>query len=605
MSLLAGYPRPVILRMSTLFLRTLREDPTDAEVPSHRLLVRAGYIRRVAPGIFSWLPLGYRVLRNVEQIIREEMDRSGAQEVHFPALIPREPYEATGRWTEYGEGIFRLRDRKGGDYLLGPTHEELFTLLVKDLYSSYKDLPLSLYQIQTKYRDEPRPRAGILRGREFVMKDSYSFDVDDAGLQRSYERHREAYIRAFDRLGLDYVIVAAMSGAMGGSASEEFLASAETGEDTYVRSPGGYAANVEAVVTPVPDPLGYDDAPAAHVEDTPDTPTIDTLVALANERFPRADRPWAAGDTLKNVLVTLRQPDGVREPLIIGLPGDRDIDVKRLEAAVSPADVEPFTDADFASHPTLVRGYIGPAAFDTGDAAQYLGSEAPAKARYLLDPRVVEGTRWITGANVAGRHVFDLVAGRDFVADGIIEAAEVHAGDPAPDGSGPLELARGIEIGHIFQLGRKYAEALDLKVLDETGTLVTVTMGSYGIGVSRAVAAIAEQSHDQDGLIWPREVAPADVHVVAAGRDVAVVEAADRLATDLEQAGVRVLYDDRMGVSPGVKFADSELIGVPTIVVVGRGLADGTIEVKDRRSGERIHVPVGDAVQHLVEVCRN
>jgi prolyl-tRNA synthetase len=605
MSLLAGYPRPVILRMSTLFLRTLREDPTDAEVPSHRLLVRAGYIRRVAPGIFSWLPLGYRVLRNVEQIIREEMDRSGAQEVHFPALIPREPYEATGRWTEYGEGIFRLRDRKGGDYLLGPTHEELFTLLVKDLYSSYKDLPLSLYQIQTKYRDEPRPRAGILRGREFVMKDSYSFDVDDAGLQRSYERHREAYIRAFDRLGLDYVIVAAMSGAMGGSASEEFLASAETGEDTYVRSPGGYAANVEAVVTPVPDPLGYDDAPAAHVEDTPDTPTIDTLVALANERFPRADRPWAAGDTLKNVLVTLRQPDGVREPLIIGLPGDRDIDVKRLEAAVSPADVEPFTDADFASHPTLVRGYIGPAAFDTGDAAQYLGSEAPAKARYLLDPRVVEGTRWITGANVAGRHVFDLVAGRDFVADGTIEAAEVHAGDPAPDGSGPLELARGIEIGHIFQLGRKYAEALDLKVLDETGTLVTVTMGSYGIGVSRAVAAIAEQSHDQDGLIWPREVAPADVHVVAAGRDVAVVEAADRLATDLEQAGVRVLYDDRMGVSPGVKFADSELIGVPTIVVVGRGLADGTIEVKDRRSGERIHVPVGDAVQHLVEVCRN
>jgi prolyl-tRNA synthetase len=591
--------------MSTLFLRTLREDPTDAEVPSHRLLVRAGYIRRVAPGIFSWLPLGYRVLRNVEQIIREEMDRSGAQEVHFPALIPREPYEATGRWTEYGEGIFRLRDRKGGDYLLGPTHEELFTLLVKDLYSSYKDLPLSLYQIQTKYRDEPRPRAGILRGREFVMKDSYSFDVDDAGLQRSYERHREAYIRAFDRLGLDYVIVAAMSGAMGGSASEEFLASAETGEDTYVRSPGGYAANVEAVVTPIPDPLGYEDAPAAHVEDTPDTPTIETLVVLANERFPRADRPWAAGDTLKNVVVTLRQPDGVREPLIIGLPGDRDIDVKRLEAAVLPADVEPFTDADFASHPTLVRGYIGPAAFDTGDAAQYLGSEAPAKARYLLDPRVVEGTRWITGANVAGRHVFDLVAGRDFVADGTIEAAEVHAGDPAPDGSGPLELARGIEIGHIFQLGRKYAEALDLKVLDETGTLVTVTMGSYGIGVSRAVAAIAEQSHDQDGLIWPREVAPADVHVVAAGRDVAVVEAADRLATDLEQAGVRVLYDDRMGVSPGVKFADSELIGVPTIVVVGRGLADGTIEVKDRRSGERIHVPVGDAVQHLFEVCRN
>jgi prolyl-tRNA synthetase len=594
----------VILRMSTLFLRTLREDPVDAEVPSHRLLVRAGYIRRVAPGIFSWLPLGYRVLRNVERVIREEMDRSGGQEVHFPALIPREPYEATGRWTEYGDGIFRLRDRKDGDYLLGPTHEELFTLLVKDLYSSYKDLPLSLYQIQTKYRDEARPRAGILRGREFVMKDSYSFDLDDAGQQRSYEKHRQAYIRIFDRLGLDYVIVAATSGAMGGSASEEFLAPAETGEDTFVRSPGGYAANVEAVVTPAQGPVASVDVPAAHVEDTPDTPTIETLVALANDRFPRPDRRWNAGDTLKNVVVILRQPDGTRTPLVVGIPGDRDVDLRRLEAAVLPAEVEPFTDADFASNPTLVRGYIGPTSFETGEASQYLGAEATAKIRYLLDPRVVEGTRWITGANAPGRHVFDLVAGRDFTADGTVEAAEVRAGDPAPDGSGPLELARGIEIGHIFQLGRKYAEALDLKVLDETGTLVTVTMGSYGIGVSRAVAAIAEQTHDDAGLVWPREVAPADVHIVAAGRDDAVFQAADRLAIDLDEAGIRVLYDDRRNVSTGVKFADSELIGVPTIVIVGRGLGEGTIEVKDRRSGERVHVPVTDAVVHLVELCR-
>ena len=592
----------MILRMSTMFLRTLREDPVDAEVPSHRLLVRAGYIRRVAPGIFSWLPLGYRVLRNVEQVIREEMDRSGAQEVHFPALIPREPYEVSGRWTEYGDLIFRLRDRKDGDYLLGPTHEELFTLLVKDLYSSYKDLPLSLYQIQTKYRDEARPRAGILRGREFVMKDSYSFDLDDAGQQRSYEQHRRAYIRIFDRLGLDYVIVAAMSGAMGGSASEEFLAPAEIGEDTFVRSPGGYAANVEAVVTPVPEPVESADKPAAHVEDTPDTPTIETLVALANDRFPRPDRRWGAGDTLKNVVVTLREPDGTKTPLVVGIPGDRDVDMKRLEAAVLPAEVEPFTDTDFTSHPTLVRGYIGPASIETGEASQYLGAEATAKIRYLLDPRVVDGTRWITGANAPGRHVFDLVAGRDFTGDGTVEAAEVRAGDPAPDGSGPLELARGIEIGHIFQLGRKYAEALDLKVLDETGTLVTVTMGSYGIGVSRAVAAIAEQTHDDVGLCWPREVAPADVHIVAAGRDDAVFGAADQLARELDEAGIRVLYDDRKNVSTGVKFADSELIGIPTIVVVGRGLADGTVEVKDRRSGERVHVPVSGAVAHIVEL---
>jgi prolyl-tRNA synthetase len=436
------------------------------------------------------------------------------------------------------------------------------------------------------------------------MKDSYSFDVDDAGLQRSYDQHREAYIRAFDRLGLDYVIVSAMSGAMGGNVSEEFLAPCEFGEDTFVRSAGGYAANVEAVTTPAPDRVAYDDVPAAHVEDTPDTPTIETLVALANARFPRSDRPWTAADTLKNVVVTLRQPDGTREALVVGLPGDREVDIKRLEAAVTPAEPEAFTEADFAGHPMLVRGYIGPAVFDGDGPGQYLGAEAPAKVRYLLDPRVVEGTRWVTGANAEGRHVFDLVAGRDFSADGTIEAAEVRDGDPAPDGSGPVELARGIEIGHIFQLGRWFAEALDLKVLDENGRLVTVTMGSYGIGVSRAVAAVAEQTHDDAGLCWPREVAPADVHLVAAGRDDAVFDAADSLASSLEQAGVRVLYDDRRGVSPGVKFNDSELLGMPTIVVVGRGLATGTVEVKDRRSGERIDVALDDAVDHLVELVR-
>src|SRR3954464_3377239 len=477
--------------MSELFVRTLREDPADAEVPSHRWLVRAGYVRRVAPGIYSWLPLGYKVLRNVERIVREEMGAIGAQEVPLPALLPREPYEATGRWVEYGPNLFRLQDRKGGDYLLGPTHEEMFTLLVKDLYSSYKDLPLSLYQIQTKYRDEARPRAGLLRGREFVMKDSYSFDVDDAGLQRSYARHREAYIRIFDRLGLDYVIVSAMSGAMGGSRSEEFLTPTEVGEDTFVRSPGGYAANVEAVRIVVPEPIPLDGLPEAHVEDTPDTPTIETLVAVAQEKFP--DAGYTAASTLKNVVVTLVHPDGTREPLVIGIPGDREVDQKRLEAQVSPAEVEAFTDFD--KHPLLVKGYIGP---------QVLGQTSESKIRYLVDPRVVPGTRWITGANEPGRHVFDLVAGRDFGWDGVVEAAEVLPGDPAPDGSGPLELARGVEMGHIFQLGRKYADALGLQVLDENGKLVTVTMGSYGVGVSRAVAAIAESTHDELGLAWPR-----------------------------------------------------------------------------------------------------
>ncbi|MEX5720065.1 proline--tRNA ligase [Geodermatophilus maliterrae] len=577
--------------MSTLFLRTLRDDPADAEVPSHRLLVRAGYIRRAAPGGFSWLPLGYRVFRNVERVVREEMDAIGAQEVHFPALLPREPYEATNRWTEYGPNLFRLQDRRGADFLLGPTHEEMFTLLVKDLYSSYKDLPLSLYQIQTKYRDEARPRAGLFRSREFTMKDSYSFDVDDAGLDASYAAHRDAYIRVFDRLGLDYVVVSAMSGAMGGSRSEEFLHPTEIGEDTFVRSAGGYAANVEAVSTVVPEPVPLDGLPEAHVEDTPDTPTIETLVAVAQEMFP--DAGYTAASTLKNVVVTLVHPDGTRVPLVVGIPGDREVDAKRLEAQVAPAEVEPFTDFD--GHRALVKGYIGP---------EVLGKDSASGIRFLVDPRVVPGTRWITGANQPGKHVFDLVAGRDFSWDGTVEAAEVLPGDPAPDGSGPLELARGVELGHIFQLGRKYAAALGLEVLDENGKLVTVTMGSYGIGVSRAVAAIAESTHDELGLVWPREVAPADVHLVATGKDAAVFDAAESLAGELVAAGLTVLYDDRPKVSPGVKFKDAELLGMPTIVTVGRGLAQGVVELRDRATGEREEVPVGDAAARVLAAVR-
>ena len=591
-----------VTRMSTLFLRTLREDPADAEVPSHKLLVRAGYIRRAAPGIYTWLPLGLKVLRRVEAIVREEMGAIGAQEVTFPALLPREPYEATGRWTEYGDGIFRLQDRKDADYLLGPTHEEMFTLLVKDLYGSYKDLPLSIYQIQNKYRDEARPRAGLLRGREFVMKDSYSFDVTDAGLEASYAAHRAAYVRIFDRFGFDYVVVQATSGAMGGSASEEFLAKADVGEDTYVRcTVCDYAANVEAVTVPAPAELPYDALPAAHAEQTPATPTIATLVDHLNDAFPRADRAWTAGDTLKNVLVVLVHPDGTREPLAIGLPGDREVDVKRLEGQLEPIAVEPMDDAELRRHPALVKGYIGP---------EVLGEESASGIRYLVDPRVVRGTAWVTGANIEGSHVLDLVAGRDFTPDGTIEAADVRDGDTCPvcatEGrDGTLESARGIEMGHVFQLGRKYAEALDLKVLDENGKLVTVTMGSYGIGVTRAVAAIAEDTLDEIGLCWPRNVAPFDLHVVVTGKDEAVFAAGEALVAELAAAGIDVLFDDRAGkISPGVKFKDAELIGVPTIVTLGRGLADGLIEVKDRRTGERTDLPVGDAVARLSEIVR-
>ncbi|HXB89556.1 proline--tRNA ligase [Mycobacterium sp.] len=569
----------MITRMSELFLRTLRDDPADAEVASHKLLIRAGYVRPVAPGLYSWLPLGLRVLRNIERVVRQEMNAIGGQEILFPALLPRGPYETTNRWTEYGDGIFRLHDRRGNDYLLAPTHEEVFTLAVKGEYSSYKDFPLVLYQIQTKYRDEARPRAGLLRVREFVMKDSYTFDVDDAGLKAAYHAHREAYQRMLDRLQVRYVIVSAVSGAMGGSASEEFLAESAVGEDTFVRCPAsGYAANVEAVVTARPESRPIDGLPEAVVHDTGDTPTIATLVEWANS----ADlgRTVTAADTLKNVMLKVRQPGGDWELLAIGVPGDREVDDKRLGAALDPAEYKLLDDADFTRYPFLVKGYIGPKSLRDNDV------------RYLVDPRIVDGTSWITGADKLGQHVVGLVAGRDFTADGTIEAAEVRDGDPSPDGAGPLVSARGIEVGHIFQLGRKYTDAFTVDVLGEDGKPVRVTMGSYGLGVSRLVAVIAEQHHDELGLRWPPEVSPFDVHLVIANKDAEARAGATALAADLDRLGIEVLLDDRQA-SPGVKFKDAELLGVPWIVVVGRGWADGTVELRNRFTGETRELSVG------------
>ncbi|MGJ3403674.1 proline--tRNA ligase [Glutamicibacter sp. Je.9.36] len=593
----------MVLKLSTTFLRTLREDPVDAEVASHKLLVRAGYIRRAAPGIYTWLPLGLKVLARVEAIVREEMNAIGGQEVHFPALLPREPYEQTGRWTEYGEGLFRLKDRKDADYLLAPTHEEMFTLLVKDLYNSYKDLPVYLYQIQNKYRDEARPRAGLLRGREFIMKDSYSFNIDDEGLDEAYMAHRGAYLKIFERLGLEVIPVFAQAGAMGGSKSEEFLHPTAIGEDTFVRSAGGYAANVEAVTTVVPASIDYANAPAFDVVDTPDTPTIETLVAAANELRPRESGAWEAKDTLKNVVLAVTDPEGNRQLVVIGVPGDRQVDLKRVEATVGAplgiigeVQVEAASGEDLAKHPELIAGYIGPG---NGLDQAVLGTEGTSGITYLVDPRVVSGTSWITGANEKGKHVFGLVAERDFGFDGTIESVNVLEGDPAPDGSGPLRTERGIEMGHIFQLGRKYAEALDLRVLDQNGKLKVVTMGSYGIGVTRAVAALAEAYHDENGLAWPKQVAPADVHMVVTGKGPELLEAAAKLASELESAGLEVILDDRPKVSAGVKFSDAELIGIPTIVVVGRGLAEGVVEVKDRATGERRDVKVEDVVAEL------
>jgi len=570
-----------MLRMSTLFLRTLRDDPADAEVASHRLLVRAGYIRRIAAGVYSWLPLGYITFRNIERIVREEMDAAGFQEVHFPALLPREPYEATNRWNEYGPDLFRLQDRKGGDYLLGPTHEEMFTLMVKGEYSSYKDLPLALYQIQTKYRDETRPRSGIIRGREFVMKDSYSFDLTDEGLIESYNKHRAAYIKTFDRLGLKYNIVKAVAGAMGGSGSEEFLAPCETGEDTYVLCEKcGYAANVEAMRTAVLPVDSSNVAPLQEV-DTPNTPTIDSLVAVLNERFGGG---YTGASTLKNVLLIA---DG--EIISVLVPGDREVDLKRLQANLEGVqELRLFEDADFAKNPGLVKGYVGP------QDAQKLGVTVYA------DPRIGPGTSWVTGANKKDCHALNVVNGRDFEVTNYVDAAEVIKGDACPTCSSPIIIDRAIEIGHIFQLGRKYAQALDLTVLDSDGKSRVVTMGSYGIGVSRAVAAIAEQTHDEIGLCWPAEIAPAHVHIVATGKEDNPFNVALALGEEIEKLGKTVMLDDRRDASPGVKFKDAELIGNPIIVVVGKSLADGNVEVRVRATGDRTEVALDVAAGAIV-----
>ncbi|MEU0547109.1 proline--tRNA ligase [Micromonospora sp. NPDC005979] len=579
----------MLLRMSTLLLRTLREDPADAEVPSHRLLLRAGYIRRAAPGGYTWLPLGKLVLDRITEVVRAELNAIGDQEVHFPALLPAEPYRTSGRWTEYGDLLFTLADRRGAEHLLAPTHEEMAALLVKDVFTSYRDFPVTLYQVQTKFRDEARPRAGVLRGREFLMKDAYSFDLDEAGLRDAYARHRAAYQRIFDRLGLDHTVVHAMSGAMGGSASEEFLASTPVGEDTFVGCTAcDYAANTEAVVTRAPAAGDPDAQPAARVHDTPETPTIAGLVELANSRRLGGRDDWTAADTLKNVVLTVRQPGSDRaEPLVVGLPGDREVDLKRLAAALEPAQVAVFEE--WTEHPELVRGYLGP---------QVL---AKLGIRYLVDPRVVTGSGWLTGANEPGRHATDVVCGRDFTPDGTIEAAEVRAGDPCPDcADGELTIRRGIEIGHIFQLGRRYTDAFAVDVLGPAGKPVRPTMGCYGIGISRAVAAIAEQHHDERGLRWPAAVAPCDVHLVVAGKGPQLDAALD-LGGRLAAAGLRVLVDDRTHVSAGVKFTDAELIGIPRAVVVGRRLTDGYVELRERATDRRTELPVDAVVGRIVD----
>lgn len=573
-----------LTRLSTLFLRTLREAPADEDITSAQLLIRAGYIRKEAPGIFAWLPLGLRTLSKIETIIREEMDRIGSQEVHFPALLPREPYEMTHRWEEYGDNIFKLKDRHSSDYLLAPTHEEMFTLLVKNMYSSYKDLPVTLYQIQTKYRDEARPRAGLIRGREFIMEDSYSFSLSEEGLKEEYERERGAYERVFKRLGIKYIMVHAFSGAMGGSESEEFLAPLPIGEDTFAQSLSGKAWNVEALVTPPLPEQDYSHVPLPSEVSTPDAHTIEGLVECLNSSYSRSDRSWQASDILKNVVLTVTQPDGSKSLAVIALPGDREVDLKRVEAHLSPAEVAPATPEELRQHPELVTGFIGVSCIGPQSAVSEENDAIP----YLIDAHIAKGSSWVTGADKKDAHLQNVVYGRDFEGTATIEASQIREGDISPDGSGPLSFERGVEIGQIFQLGLKYSKALDLTVLDENGKSTPVWMGSYGIGVSRCLACIVEFHHDDKGIQWPISVAPAQVHIVIAGKSEEASHKAESLAHTLQKENIDVIIDDRTQVSPGVKFNDAELLGMPLIVVVGRDYVDNhQIEIRIRSTGEK------------------
>jgi prolyl-tRNA synthetase len=570
------------MRMSQLFLRTLRDDPADAEVDSHRLLVRAGYIRRVSAGIYAWLPLGQRVLRRIEAIVREEMDAAGAQEVLLPIVQPLELWARSGREGQYGPLMFRLLDRKETAFCLAPTAEEVVTTIVGGEYGSYRDLPVNLYQIGWKYRDELRPRFGLLRTREFLMKDAYSFDADLEGLDRSYRVMYDAYFRVFERCALTFRAVEADSGEIGGDVSREFMAVASVGEDDFVWCPAcDYAANVEAARRKVDDadtehPSTPSDAPPMTEIETPGVPGIDGVAALLG----------IGPDALLKCIAF--DVDGQLGLALV--PGDREVNLLALEAALRPRTVRLYGDDDFAAQPSVPRGYIGP--------------HHPDVKTVVADPSVRAARGWVTGANRADHHVRDARLTRDFDVHHWAEVAAVVPGDPCPRCGQPLAIDRGIEVGHVFQLGAKYSKAFDADYTDDEGASHPMQMGCYGIGISRVLAAVAEQYHDEHGLSWPAPLAPYDVHIVVLpGRGDSgseVVAAADEIIAQLEARGLAVLIDDR-DASAGIKFADADLLGMPVQLTVGaKGLGRGVVERKVRATGERDELALGEVVAALV-----
>ncbi|MCQ2473195.1 MAG: proline--tRNA ligase [Saccharofermentans sp.] len=564
------------MRVSEMFLATQREIPADAEIPSHRLMLRAGLIRKMASGVYSFMPMGYRTYRKVEAVIREEMDKAGAQELIMPALLPAEAYQGSGRWEKFGPEMFRLSDRGGRSFCLGPTHEEPFTEAVRDSIRSYKQLPVTLYQIQHKYRDEKRPRFGVIRAREFVMKDAYSFDVDEAGLDISYKKMYDAYRAIFDRLGLDYTIVDADSGAMGGSGSQEFMVKSEVGEDGICYCDEcGYAANEEKA--------GWtrgaaDTAAELAVEKihTPDVKTIEELCGYLN---------CGADAFVKTILYNI---DG--KFVAAMCRGDRDINETKLGNLYDATEMElaAFVDVEMITGAKV--GFAGPVGLKQ-------------KVDIVVDSEVAGMKNFVVGACETDYHFKNINIGRDFEADTVADITNAKVGDICPKcGKGKLGMARGVEVGHIFKLGTKYSDALGCVYLDNNGKEHSMVMGCYGIGVSRVLAAIIEQNHDDDGIIWPSIVAPYKVIVVPTkANDEEIMGVAEKIYADLKSAGVEVLIDDR-NERPGVKFKDADLLGIPLRVTVGRRAGEGIVEVKRRDSKDATELTVDEAISLSKEI---
>ena len=564
------------MRLSELFGRTLREDPAEAEVSSHRLLLRAAFFRQLMAGVYTTMPLGLRTMRKIEAIVREEMDAAGAQELRMPIVLPAEPWRATGRYEAYGDTLFKLEDRHGRPMVLGPTQEEVVAPLVAGEFTSYRDLPVNVYQVEWKYRDEYRPRYGLLRVREFLMKDAYSFDRDDEGMTASYDVMMQAYRRVFDRCGLSYAIVEADPGTIGGGVNHEFMAHAEVGEDLYVRCPNGdYLADTEAAKPRPPAPAGQEDLEQVTKIHTPDAGTIEAVTA-------QLGRP--ASEMLKNVLF-----DAGGRTVAVLIAGDREVNETKLERRFFPTPVRRFEDADFAKH-GYAKGYVGPDGF---------GEEVTVIADHSIDG----GKNWVTGANEPDHHVTGANQGRDFRVDEVADMAQIREGDPCPVCGQPLHIERSIVVGHIYQLGTKYSEPLQTAFIDQDGSPRLFRMGSYGIGISRIVAAVVEQRHDEQGIVWPKALAPFEVCVVIATRDhEGAVAEAERIYRELAERGVEVAIDDREETA-GVKFADADLVGYPVQVVVGkRGIEGDTIDLKLRASGQRSQAPLAGATQAVVDL---